>query len=101
MPYAKPAADIMPVIDAPPTPMIVLAPGGRYLALVHYDAYPEVAVLARPYLPLAGLRIDRQLRARRRLRPATGLSVLRVGDGRERFLALPARAQAREQAWAN
>ena len=100
MPYASPAADLMPVVDAPPTPMISLAPGGRHLALVHYEAHPEVAVLARPYLALAGLRIDPRLRARRRLRRAGRLSVLRISDGRESFLDLPAGAMAGSPAWA-
>ncbi len=63
MPYATPPADLMPVIDAPPTPMVSLGPRGRYLALVHHSPHPEVAMLARPYLALAGLRIDQRLRA--------------------------------------
>jgi hypothetical protein len=33
VPYATPPADLMPVIDAPPTPMVSLGPRGRYLAL--------------------------------------------------------------------
>ncbi len=100
MPYATPPADLMPVIDAPPPPMVSMAPGGRYLALVHYAAHPEVAMLARPYLALAGLRIDQRLRARRRLRRAGRLSVLRISDGREWFLPLPDGAQVGSPAWA-
>src|SRR5215831_15515192 len=90
----------MPVIDAPPAPVISLGPGGRYLALVHHAAHPEVAMLARPYLALAGLRIDQWLRARRRLRRAGGLSVLRVADGAERYLSLPGGAQVGAPVWA-
>src|SRR5262245_59495892 len=90
----------MPVIDAPPPPMVSMGPGGRYLALVHYAAHLEVAALARPYLALAGLRIDRWLRARRRLRRTGALSVLRIAGGQERFLALPDGAQVGPPAWA-
>ena len=100
MPYATLPADLMPVIDAPPTPMISLGPGGQYLALVHHTAHPEIAMLARPYLALAGLRIDQRLRARRRLRRAGGLSVLRVADGAERSLSLPDGAQVGAPVWA-
>jgi hypothetical protein len=57
VPYATPPADLMPVIDAPSTPMVSLGPRGRYLALVHHAPHPEVAMLARPYLALAGLGI--------------------------------------------
>jgi dipeptidyl aminopeptidase/acylaminoacyl peptidase len=90
----------MPVVDAPPPPMVSMGPGGRYLALAHYAAHPEVAMLARPYLALAGLRIDQRLRGRRRLRRAGRLSVLRIADGQERFLALPDGAQVSSPAWA-
>ena len=100
MPYATLPADLMPVIDAPPPPVISLGPGGRYLALVHHAAHPEVAMLARRFLALAGLRIDPLLRARRRLRRAGRLSVLRVADGAERYLSLPDGAQVGAPVWA-
>ena len=100
MPYAAPPADIMPVIDAPPTPTISPAPGGRYVALVHHEAHPPVTMLARPYLALAGIRVDPSLGARRRLRRAGRVSVLRVSDGQERFLDLPAGAQVGMPNWA-
>jgi dipeptidyl aminopeptidase/acylaminoacyl peptidase len=100
VPYATPGADIMPVVDAPPTPAIFLAPGGRFLAFVHLQAHPPIAMLARPYLRLAGLRIDPQLRARRRLRRATAVSVLRIADGQAQHLSLPDDAQVGPLTWA-
>ena len=84
MPYATPADDVVSIIDAPPTPLVRLAPGGRYVALVHYEPHPPVAMLAKPYLPLAGIRIDPVLGGRRRLRRVTGISVLRIADGLQR-----------------
>ena len=99
MPYATPPAGIMPVVDAPPTPAISLAPGGRYVALVQHEAHPPVAMLARPYLPLAGIRVDPHLGARRRLRRAGALSVLRVSDGHEQALSLPDGAQVGTPNW--
>jgi dipeptidyl aminopeptidase/acylaminoacyl peptidase len=100
VPYATPADHILPVVDAPPAPLVYLAPGGRFAALVHMRAHPPVALLARPYLALAGLRIDAGLRARRRVRQSAGLSVLRIGDGAERALALPEQAQIGAPVWA-
>jgi dipeptidyl aminopeptidase/acylaminoacyl peptidase len=100
VPYASPPADLIPVVDAPPPPSVSMAPGGRYLALVHYAAHPEIAMLARPYLALAGLRIDQRMRARRRLRRASGLSVLRIADGHEHVPGLPEGAQAGFPVWA-
>jgi dipeptidyl aminopeptidase/acylaminoacyl peptidase len=100
VPYATPGADITPIIDAPPTPITYLAPGGRFLALVHHESHPPIAMLARPYLPLAGIRVDQRLGARRRMRRLTGLSVVRTGDGTETRLNLPAEAQVGAPIWA-
>jgi dipeptidyl aminopeptidase/acylaminoacyl peptidase len=100
LPYQTPDADIVSIIDAPPTPLTLLAPGGNYVALVHYEAYPAVAVLARPHLSLAGLRIDPVIAGRQRVRRLTGLSVLRLSDGREQALELPAGASASVPTWA-
>src|SRR5215469_17529181 len=61
---------------------------------------PPVAMLARPYLALAGLRVDQHLGARRRVRRTGRLSVLRVSDGQERFLNLPDGAQLGTPVWA-
>jgi dipeptidyl aminopeptidase/acylaminoacyl peptidase len=100
VPYATPGADITPIIDAPPTPITYLAPGGRFLALVHHELHPPIAMLARPYLPLAGIRLDQRLGARRRMRRLTGLSVVRTGDGTETPLNLPAEVQVGAPIWA-
>jgi dipeptidyl aminopeptidase/acylaminoacyl peptidase len=100
VPYATPGSDIVAIIDAPPTPLAHLAPGGRYAALLHYGTHPPVALLGRSYLALAGMRIDPGLRCRRRLRQTTGLSVIRVAGGSRRELALPAGAQIGQPAWA-
>src|SRR5215475_14357963 len=56
VPYATPGADIVPIIDAAPTPITYLAPGGSFLVLLHHETHPPVAMLARPYLALGGLR---------------------------------------------
>jgi len=100
LPYQTPDADIVAIIDAPPVPLTALAPGGNYAALVHYEAYPAVTVLARPYRSLAGLRIDPAIAGRQRVRRVTGLSVLRLSDGREQVLGLPAGASASVPSWA-
>ena len=100
MPYKTPERDVVAIMDAPPTPVALLAPGGRFVALVHYESHPPVALLARPYRPLAGIRVDPGLAARQRVRRLTGLSVLRLADGAERAVALPEGAQPSVPAWA-
>jgi dipeptidyl aminopeptidase/acylaminoacyl peptidase len=100
VPYKTPERDVVAIIDAPPTPVALLAPGGRYVALVHYESHPPVSLLARPYLALAGIRIDPALPGRQRVRRLTGLSVLRLADGVERAVPLPDGAQPSVPAWA-
>jgi dipeptidyl aminopeptidase/acylaminoacyl peptidase len=100
LPYQTPDSDVVSIIDAPPTPLAQLAPGGNYVALVHYTAYPPVAELARPYLSLAGLRIDPAIAGRQRTRRLTGLSVISLSDGRERRIPLPDGASVSVPTWA-
>jgi dipeptidyl aminopeptidase/acylaminoacyl peptidase len=100
VPYLTPPGDIVSIIDAPPTPAASLGPGRRHVALVHYEAHPPVALLARPFLPLAGIRIDPAIAARQRTRRLTGISVLSVPDGRLAPLLLPAGLSVSIPAWA-
>ncbi len=100
MAYRTPASDIVSIIDAPPTPAASLGPGRRFVALVHYEAHPPVAHLARPYRSLAGLRIDPALAGRQRTRRLTGLSVLALPAGQPRRIELPAGASISAPAWA-
>jgi dipeptidyl aminopeptidase/acylaminoacyl peptidase len=100
VPYAIPDSDIVSIIDAPPTPNALLAPDGSLAVLVHYESHPPVAVLARPYLSLGGIRVDPVIAGRQRTRRITALSVLRIAAGAEQALALPAGAQLGTPAWA-
>lgn len=100
MPYSLPDDDIVAIIDAPPPPLAFPAPGGRYLALLRYEPHPPVALLARPFLRLAGVRLEADVARRRRTMRFTGLSVLDVASGAERQLDLPAGAQLSVPAWA-
>jgi dipeptidyl aminopeptidase/acylaminoacyl peptidase len=98
--YRTPADDIVSIIDAPPTPVAALAPGRRFAALVHYEAHPPVTMLARPFLSLAGIRVDPTLPGRQRTRRLTGLSVLSTASGQIRPLELPAGKSVSVPVWA-
>ena len=100
MPYQTPANDIVSIIDAPPTPAASLAPGRRFVALVHYESHPPVAHLARPYLALAGLRLDPSIGGRQRTRRLTGLSVIAVPGGQPRRIELPEGKSVSVPTWA-
>jgi len=100
VPYQTPANDIVSIIDAPPTPAASLAPGRRFVALVHYESHPPVAHLARPYLALAGLRLDPSIGGRQRTRRLTGLSVIAVPGGQPRRIELPEGKSVSVPTWA-
>jgi dipeptidyl aminopeptidase/acylaminoacyl peptidase len=100
VPYQIPASDIVSIIDAPPTPAASLAPGRRFIALVHYESHPPVQLLARPYLGLAGLRLDPAIAGRQRTRRLTGLSVIAVPGGQPRPLELPEGKSVSVPVWA-
>ncbi len=100
MAYQVPADDIVAIVDAPPSPVAALAPGRRNAALVHYEAHPPVALLARPFLSLAGIRVDPVIAGRQRTRRLTGISVLSVPGGQIRPVELPAGQSVSVPAWA-
>ncbi len=100
MPFLTPDADVVSIIDAAPTPLASPSPTGQFAILLHYQAHPPIAMLARPRLSLAGLRLDPAIAGRQRTRRFTGLSVLRFSDGAERPLALPEGAQVSVPVWA-
>jgi dipeptidyl aminopeptidase/acylaminoacyl peptidase len=100
VPYQIPASDIVSIIDAPPTPAASLAPGRRFIALVHYESHPPIAHLARPYLARAGLRLDPALGGRQRTRRLTGLSVIAVPSGQPRRVELPDGISVSVPTWA-
>ncbi|MDQ3106177.1 MAG: S9 family peptidase, partial [Actinomycetota bacterium] len=81
MPYREPDADLVAIIDAPPTPAATLSPDDRWLLLVHYESHPPVAALARPVLRLGGIRIDPVRRSRQRTLRLVGLTLVEVTSG--------------------
>jgi dipeptidyl aminopeptidase/acylaminoacyl peptidase len=100
LPFSLPDADVVSIIDAPPTPLTVPSPGEQFLILLSYQAHPPITMLAKPVLRLAGLRLDPAIGGRQRIRRFTGLTVLRISDGAERELALPDGAQVSLPVWA-
>jgi dipeptidyl aminopeptidase/acylaminoacyl peptidase len=100
LPFSLPDADVVSILDAPPTPLTVPSPGEQFLILVSYEAHPPIAMLAKPVLRLGGLRLDPTIGGRQRTRNFTGLTVLRISDGAERELTLPEGAQVSLPVWA-
>jgi dipeptidyl aminopeptidase/acylaminoacyl peptidase len=97
--YRLPPADVVDIIDAPPTPSIVVAPGGERLGRFSQQALPSIAEVTRPFEPLAGVRVDPQRHARRRTKWTTAVELQTVSDGEVLKVALPAGARITEPVW--
>jgi dipeptidyl aminopeptidase/acylaminoacyl peptidase len=98
--YLVPDDDIVAIVDSPPTPAVSVSPDGRRFLLVHYESHPPIALLARPYLRLAGVRIDPDRRCRQRTLRLVGLTVVDVATGGHRSIELPDGAAVSVPSWA-
>src|SRR5256714_3573133 len=89
-PYRTPPPDVVAILDAPPLPVAIVSPDRTAILLVEQRAMPTVAELARPWLRLAGYRVNARNNGPRQPSLVTGLVLKRVADGSERRLAVPA-----------
>ena len=80
-PYRLPPQEIVDIVDAQPTPWTSLSPARDTLLLMHREALPPVAELARPMERLAGLRLDATLNGRHGPRSVVGLSLVDLESG--------------------
>ncbi|MCX6135295.1 MAG: prolyl oligopeptidase family serine peptidase [Ignavibacteriales bacterium] len=99
--YKLPPKEVVDILDASPTPLVTVNPKGDALLLVEYEAHPPIALLARPFLRLAGVRLDPQLNSRQRLTQYTGISVKWFDGGKTVRVELPPSAKVGIPQWSN
>ncbi|MDP2883508.1 MAG: prolyl oligopeptidase family serine peptidase [Ignavibacteria bacterium] len=99
--YKLPPKEVVDILDASPTPLVLVSPRTDALLLVEYRAHPPIALLARPFLRLAGVRIDPELNARQRLTQYTGISVKWIESGTTVRIDLPASVRIGVPQWSN
>lgn len=87
--YEEPPADVVDIVDAPTTPRITVSPKGDRVLLASYDALPGIEDVAAPFERLAGLRVDAQRYAERRIRMYEGLQLVDVASGETTTVDLP------------
>ena len=87
--YRLPPEPIPTIVDAPPTPALVLSPDRRWLAWLGRTGLPPLAELAEPELRLAGVRINPRTNARSRESYLLSLSFGGLDDGDRRPASLP------------
>ncbi len=97
--WREPEPAITALLDAPPTPWLVLAPDAAHMLVVELAGMPSLADVARPKTKLAGLHIDPARSARHQL--SFGLSI-RLRDLRgtwERAVELPSGRRIASISW--
>jgi dipeptidyl aminopeptidase/acylaminoacyl peptidase len=98
--YREPPADIVRILDAPPTPGVSLNPRRNTLLLVERLSLPPIQDLAQPMLPLAGMRINPSTSGGYGPRQYVGLSIQRLGDDESpRAIELPHDADLGWPSW--
>ena len=100
-PYKLPPQEVVAILDAPPTPFVIVSPRKEAMALVDYRPHPSIALLAQPFLKLGGLRINPDTGSRQRLSQYTRLSVHWIQQGKIVNLQAPADARIGVPRWSH
>ncbi|HLG97456.1 MAG TPA: prolyl oligopeptidase family serine peptidase [Bryobacteraceae bacterium] len=98
-PYQKPPREILEILNAPATPRAVVSPAHTHLLLTEPLRYPPIAVVGQPMLRLAGLRINPKNNGPHRANLDISMSLLRIDDGSQRKIDLPAGAKTSAPVW--
>jgi dipeptidyl aminopeptidase/acylaminoacyl peptidase len=98
-PYQTPPQDVVDIVDAPPTPVVSVSPDGAWMTLTDRRAYPSIAQLAEPALGLAGIRFNPRTNGDDQPPLGTAITLLRLEDGREWQIELPADVQLTYPFW--
>jgi dipeptidyl aminopeptidase/acylaminoacyl peptidase len=91
--YQKPPQAIVDVMDAAPLPAVAVSPLRDVMALGSRRSMPAVAELARPWLGLAGIRVNPANSGPQGVVSVTGLRLRTIATGVERPIQVPADAR--------
>lgn len=91
--YLTPPKVVVDILDAPPTPSVVLSPDHRTVALLSRRSMPTVADLAQPIHRIAGARINPKTNGRQQRGGAvTAITLKSIADGTEKKVTVPPNA---------
>jgi dipeptidyl aminopeptidase/acylaminoacyl peptidase len=97
--YKVPPKEVVDILDAPPTPSMIVSPCGNLMLQMEYDPMSSIAHMAQPMVQLAGLRITPRTNGRQRTLYYTGLVIQHLGDGSTRSINLPKDARLGRSKW--
>ena len=90
--YQKPPQAIVDIMDAAPLPGVAVSPLRDVIALVPRRSMPAIGALAKPWLGLAGSRINPSNNGPRTAPSGTGVTLRTIATGAERSIPVPADA---------
>src|SRR5690242_15666943 len=97
--WRQPPQAVLDVLRAPDQPIAWTSPTGEAMALVRPLRYPSMAEISRPYLRLAGVRVDPRANAIHAESGYVDLAIQRLSDGRVIPVAVPADARVSRLHW--
>ncbi|MBI3004192.1 MAG: S9 family peptidase [Ignavibacteriales bacterium] len=78
--YKLPPKEVVEILDATPTPFVVVSPQRDAILFVDFKPHPSIDFISRPFIRLAGLRINTELGTRQRLTQYTGMTIRRITE---------------------
>ena len=88
--YLTPPKVVVDILDAAPTPGVVLSPDHRTIALLSRRSMPTVADLAQPIHRIAGARLNPKTNGRQQRGGAvTAITLKSISDGSEKKVTVP------------
>ncbi|HJZ69834.1 MAG TPA: prolyl oligopeptidase family serine peptidase [Blastocatellia bacterium] len=88
--YLLPPKVIVDILDASPTPTVIVSPDRRTIALLERHSMPTIAQLAEPIHRIAGARINPKTNGRQlRTGSVIAITLKSIADGAERKITLP------------
>ncbi|MEM7309059.1 MAG: prolyl oligopeptidase family serine peptidase [Planctomycetota bacterium] len=99
--YRLPPPEVVELVDAPATPSVQVSPDARWMLISERGALPAIADVARPWLPLAGLRVDPTANAGYRTGFDLGLLLREVQGGAEYRIPLADGARLMSARWSH
>jgi len=91
--YQLPPQVIVDILDAPPTPMVMVSPMRQAVAIVGRKSMPSIAEMAEPMLRLAGSRINPKTNGAFSTTTMTGITLKSLAGGAEVKVTAPAGAK--------
>jgi dipeptidyl aminopeptidase/acylaminoacyl peptidase len=99
--YRLPPPEVVKILDAPATPDVIISPDARWMLLVERPPMPSIAEVSRPWIGLAGIRIDPATNAPWEASHVTAIRLRDLEGKRERTIEVPAGPRIGSVRWAH